>query len=74
MTATELGSRSAATAVVVGIMYAVALAIGVAQSGLSTPIVDPVLAIVELLTIASALPLLLLFVARHACVATAQRI
>ena len=55
-------------------MYAVVLAIGMAQSGLSTPIVVPVLAIMELLTIASALPLLWLFVARHACVATAQRI
>ena len=74
MTATELGSRSATAVLVVGITYAVVLAIGMEQSGLSKPIGDPVLAIMELLTIASALPLLSLFVALHACAAAAQRI
>lgn len=58
---------------VVGITYAVVLALGMARYGLSDPITDPILAIMELLTIASALPLLALFVALHACAEPAGR-
>lgn len=67
MTATQLGARSASTVVAVGVTYAVVLAIGMVRHGLSEPIADPILAVMELLTIASALPLLSLFVALHAC-------
>lgn len=58
---------------VVGITYAVVLAVGMARYGLSEPIADPILAMMELLTIASALPLLALFVALHACADPAGR-
>lgn len=57
----------------VGITYAVVLAVGMARHGLAEPIADPILAIMELLTIASALPLLALFVALHACAEPARR-
>lgn len=63
MTVTQLGVRSGLTVVVVGIAYAVVLATGMARHGLSEPIADPILAIMEVLTIASALPTLALFVA-----------
>lgn len=50
----------------VGVAYVIVLAIGMARHGLSEPIGDPILAIMELLTILSALPVLALFVAVHA--------
>ena len=50
------------------------LAVGMARYGLSEPIADPILAIMELLTVASALPLLSLFVALHACAEPAERL
>lgn len=73
MTAAQMGARAGATVVVVGITYAVVLAVGMARYGLSEPIADPILALMELLTIASALPLFALFVALHACAEPAGR-
>lgn len=74
MTATQLGARSGRAVALVGVAYAIVLAVGMARHGLSEPIADPILAIMELLTIASALPLLALFVALHACVEPARRL
>lgn len=74
MTAAQLGARSGAAVATVGIVYAVVLAVGMARHGLSEPIADPVLATMELLTIASALPLLALFVALHASAEPAGRL
>ncbi len=66
MTASQLGIRSGIAVVAIGIAYAGVLAVGMARYGLSEPIADPILAIMEVLTIASALPILSLFVALHA--------
>ena len=49
--------------IVIGGMYVVTLGIGVAVHGLATPIVDPILAIMEILTLLSALAVVLLMVA-----------
>jgi len=73
MTASEMGARSGAAVVAVGVAYAVVLGVGMRQSGLSQPIVDPILAAMEVLTIASALPLVAMFVALQACVGHAKR-
>ncbi|MFN0098942.1 MAG: hypothetical protein ACKVS7_09735 [Gemmatimonadaceae bacterium] len=74
MTATQLGARSGVAVVVVGIAYAIVLAAGMARHGLSEPIADPILAIMEVLTIASALPLLALFIALHASAEPARQL
>lgn len=63
MTAARLGFLSSAAVVVVGAVYAIVLSLGFARHGLSEPIADPILAVMEALTLASALPLLLLSVA-----------
>ncbi len=72
MTASRLGSLSGAAVVAVGIAYAVVLAVGILRHGFSEPIADPVLAVMELLTIAAVLPLVLL-VAAILLVATSER-
>jgi hypothetical protein len=74
LTATQLGVRSGTAVVAVGIAYALVLAAGMAKHGLSEPIADPILAIMELLTIASAAPLLSLFVALHAVAEPSQKL
>lgn len=73
MTNTQLGARAGFAVVYVGGAYAIVLAIGMARHGLSEPIGDPILAIMEVLTILSALPLLALFVALHAASACERR-
>ncbi len=60
--------------VVVGIAYAIVLALGMAVHGLSEPIADPILAIMEMLTIGSALPILALFVALHAAIEPGRKV
>lgn len=52
--------------VVLGVAYVVVLAVGFLRHGLAEPITDPILAVMELLTFASALPLLAVFVAVYA--------
>lgn len=74
MTATRLGVRSAATTVIIGLAYVAVLAAGFARHGLDEPITDPILAIMELLTFASALPLLAVFVAIHALAEPGRRL
>lgn len=61
----RVGSWSAAAVALVGVAYAVVLAVGIRGAG-DAPIGDPILAIMELLTLASALPLLVLVAALHA--------
>jgi hypothetical protein len=58
----RLGSWSAWGMVAIGGAYAVTLAVGFAQYGLRAPITDPVLAVMEVLTLLSA-PVLLILMA-----------
>jgi hypothetical protein len=55
----QLGFSSAMAVFAIGTAYMVAVAIGLAESGLKKPIVDPLLAIMEVLTLLSA-PLLVI--------------
>jgi hypothetical protein len=65
MTAKRLGLWSSAAVVGIGVAYAVALAVGFARHGLHEPIADPVLAVMEVLTLLSALPIVTLMAAVH---------
>lgn len=56
----------------IGIAYAAVLVVGMSVHGLSAPIVDPILALMELLTLASA-PAILALVAAIATRASAER-
>jgi hypothetical protein len=60
-----LGRWSAFTVFLVGVAYAVALAAGFATRGLSAPIADPLLAIMEILTLIAAPLLLVMMAAIH---------
>jgi len=71
--AARLGARASISVVLVGVVYAVVLAFGMWHHGLSEPIADPVLAVMELLTIASAVPILMVFVALRALAPAAER-
>lgn len=61
----RLGFWSAATLAGIGVGYVLALAAGFARHGLNEPIVDPVLAVMEVLTLLSAPPLVTLMAAIH---------
>jgi hypothetical protein len=74
MTTAQLGARSGLAVVYVGLAYVIVLAVGMARHGLSEPIGDPILAIMEVLTILSALPILALFVALHAASAPERKL
>jgi hypothetical protein len=63
MTANRLGFWSAVAVVVIGITYAFALGAGFARHGLHEPIADPVLTVMEVLTLLSAIPLVTLMAA-----------
>jgi hypothetical protein len=63
MTASRLGCLSGRTVAAVGVAYAIVLSTGFVRHGLSEPIADPILAAMEVLTLASAFPLLLLVTA-----------
>ena len=65
MSNNQLGRWSSLAVFFVGVAYIVALAIGFATAGLSKPIADPLLAIMELLTLLSALLLLVMMAALH---------
>lgn len=60
MTNSELGRWSSGAVFVVGVAYVVALAVGFATRGLSAPIIDPLLAVMEVLTPLAALCLLVM--------------
>lgn len=57
VSANRLGYWSALSVALIGIAYAIALAAGFAAHGLEEPIGDPVLAVMEVLTLLSAAPL-----------------
>lgn len=65
MSEAHLGRWSALAVFLVGIAYAIALTAGFAVHGLSEPIVDPILAVMEVLTVLSALPMVVLMAAVH---------
>jgi hypothetical protein len=60
MMTNRLGFWSAVALVVIGVAYAAALGAGFVIHGLRQPIADPVLAIMEILTLLSAIPLVTL--------------
>ena len=47
----RLGMWSAFGLFVVGLVYAITVAVGIVNTGFTTPIVDPILAIMEILTL-----------------------
>jgi hypothetical protein len=51
----------------IGLAYLVTLSFGIARAGLSRPIVDPILAVMEVLTIVSACLLVVVMAALHSC-------
>jgi hypothetical protein len=65
MSGNQLGSWSAVAVFVIGVAYLVTLTIGFAIHGLTEPIVDPVLAMMEALTLLSAPPMVVLMAAIH---------
>jgi hypothetical protein len=61
----RLGIWSAVAVFLIGVAYLITLAIGFAVHGIAEPIVDPILATMEVLTLISALPLVVLMAAIH---------
>lgn len=74
MTAARLGFWSCVAVVLVGLAYVVVLAVGFSRFGLHEPIRDPVLAIMEVLTLLSAAPLVTMVAALHARAAEERRV
>jgi len=70
--ANRLGSWSALALFLIGLAYIAVLAAGFAKHGLAEPIVDPVLAVMEVLTLRSA-PLLIVMMAAVHGYAPAER-
>ena len=73
MSANRLGAWSAFGVFLIGLVYMGALAIGFAVYGLSAPIVDPVFAIMEILTLVSAPLLLVMMAAVHRYAPTTRK-
>ena len=63
LTNSVLGRWSSFAVFLVGVIYIVALVIGFTTYGLSAPIVDPLLAIMEILTLIAALIMLVMMAA-----------
>lgn len=70
----RVGRWSAYVVVALGVLYIVALAAGVRAFGLATPIADPILAVMELLTVLSAFSLTVLVASIAVIAPTARRI
>jgi hypothetical protein len=70
----RLGAWSAAALFLIGIAYAIVLAVGFAIHGLTDPIVDPVLAIMEVLTLVSAPVVVVLIAAIHGYASVERKI
>jgi hypothetical protein len=70
----RLGIWSASAVCVIGAAYVVTLAVGFASAGLTKPILDPVLAVMEILTLLSGLTLVVLMAAVHAYAAPPYKI
>jgi hypothetical protein len=65
MSGNRLGSWSAFAVFLIGVAYFVTLTIGVAMRGLTEPIVDPILAVMEVLTLMSAPLMVVIMAAIH---------
>lgn len=65
MPGNRLGRWSAIAVFGIGIAYLVTLAIGFAAHGLAAPMVDPILAVMEVLTLMSAPPMVVMMAAVH---------
>jgi hypothetical protein len=65
MSGNRIGSWSATAVFVIGVAYLVTLAMGFAVFGLAEPIRDPILAIMEVLTLMSAVPMVVIMAAVH---------
>ena len=74
MSAKRLGAWSAIAVFCIGIAYLVTLAIGFTVHGLNDPIGDPILAVMEVLTLMSALAMVVLMAAIHDQAPTNRRI
>lgn len=70
----RLGFLAAAAFLLVAVAYATAVGFGVARAGLAQPIVDPVLWIMEVLTLSSALLIVVLLAAIHALAVPERKI
>jgi hypothetical protein len=70
----RLGVWSASALCVIGVTYIVTLAVGFASVGFAKPILDPVLAVMEILTLVSAPTLVVLMAAVHAHAAPEYKI
>ena len=68
----RLGFISSAGLLLVGIGYAIVVAVGIAQSGLDDPIVDPILGVMEVITLLAA-PLIVILMAAIYDYATEDR-
>jgi len=73
MRPSRLGSWAAATVALIGVAYVVVLGIGMAHFGLERPITDPVLAVMEVLTLVSAPALLVALAAVYEAAAPPQK-
>lgn len=65
MIGNRLGTWSAVAVFLIGVAYLVTLAIGFRVHGLAEPIVDPILAVMEILTLMSAPPMVVMMAAVH---------
>jgi hypothetical protein len=74
MSSHRLGSWSAIALFLIGVAYIVTLTIGVAVHGLIEPILDPILAIMEALTLLSAPAMVVLMAAVHAYASVDRKI
>jgi hypothetical protein len=70
----RLGSWSAFAVFLIGVIYIAALALGFATHGLEEPITDPLLAVMEVLTILSAMALLVMMAAIHSFASMERKI
>lgn len=74
MSPEALGSRAAGCVAGIGVAYAAALSAGFAQVGFAAPIGDPVLAIMEILTLLSAIALMISMAAVYQRAAPERRL
>jgi hypothetical protein len=72
--AARLGAWSGTAMVLVGAAYVVVLGVGFSRHGLSEPIADPILAVMEVLTVVSAIPVVTLCAALHVITAPPRRV
>ncbi|MDY7094339.1 MAG: hypothetical protein SX243_15320 [Acidobacteriota bacterium] len=74
ITTHRIGARAAAAVMAIGLAYVVVLTAGMVRHGFEEPITDPILAVMEVLTLLSALPILLLVATMAERAPTEQRL